>query len=479
MNGQLANSIPRSRLRITTLTVVQLLIIVILFLVVISLVRPTEVRAAARPNFVFFLADDQPYLSLGCTGNTVLTTPAMDRLAAEGVLFERAFVTTAICCCSRASFLTGQHMRRHGIQDFAKPLSAAQLQQTFPVLLRLAGYRTAFLGKYAIGSPRVDQRLALPADQFDLWYGFPQNIAFKQTENGKDRYLTTVMTEKAVQFLKTTQSDQPFCLIMALKEPHGPLDYFDPEFPKPYTDATIPLPKNLTRASFEALPELVRTSLAASPRWLDAPESFQAHVRQRYSYISRADLAVRQIREALASQGLQENTVVVFTSDNGDMAGAHALTGKWIMHEESIHVPLIISDPRMPASTRGRRTQMALNIDLAPTILAIAGVPIPPAMQGENLQPLLLDSNARTRDDWYYEHVYSPDDGRRSIPKIEGVRSERWKYTRYTEPNPPLEQLFDLAADPLEEKDLAQSPAHSETLSHLRARCDEYRTTLK
>ena len=237
---------------------------------------------------------------MGCTGNTVLKTPAMDQLAADGVFFERAFVTTAICCCSRASFLTGQHMRRHGVQDFERPLSAAQLQQTFPVLLRQAGYRTAFLGKYAIGSPRVDQRLALPADQFDLWYGFPQSIAFKQTENGKDRYLTTVMTEKAVQFLKTTKPDQPFCLIMALKEPHGPLDYFDPEFPKPYTDATIPLPKNLTRASFDALPELVRTSLAASPRWLDAPESFQAHVRQRYAYISRADLAVRQIREALA-----------------------------------------------------------------------------------------------------------------------------------------------------------------------------------
>src|SRR6185295_4614268 len=126
-------------------------------------------------------------------------TPAMDRLAAEGVFFEKAFVTTSICCCSRASIYTGQHMRRHGIENFDTPLSAAQLQQTFSVLLRQAGYRTGFLGKYAIGSPRVNPQLALPTDQFDLWYGFPQSIAYKQTENGQDRYLTTVMTEKAVQ----------------------------------------------------------------------------------------------------------------------------------------------------------------------------------------------------------------------------------------------------------------------------------------
>lgn len=213
-----------------------------------SLIASAAGSAERRPNFVFFLTDDQPYLGMSCTGNPVLKTPAMDQLAAEGVLFEKAFVTTAICCSSRASILTGQHMRRHGIEDFEKPLSATQLQQTFPVLLRQAGYRTAFLGKFAIGSPKGDQRLALPADQVDLWYGFPQSIAFKQTENGKDRYLTTVMTERAVQFLKTAKPDQPFCLILALKEPHGPLTYFDPEFPKPYTDAAIPAPKNLTRA---------------------------------------------------------------------------------------------------------------------------------------------------------------------------------------------------------------------------------------
>jgi arylsulfatase A-like enzyme len=149
------------------------------------------------------------------------------------------------------------------------------------------------------------------------------------------------------------------------------------------------------------------------------------------------------------------------------------------MYEESIHVPLIIYDPRLPVAARGRRTQMALNIDLAPTVLAMAGVPIPAAMQGENLQPVLSDPNAGGREDWFYEHVYSPRDGRRGIPKIEGVRSERWKYTRYTESDPPLEQLFDLTTDPHEETDLVRNPEHRELLARLRTRCDHYRQTLK
>lgn len=440
-----------------------------------SLEKPTP----RRPNFVFFLTDDQPYNGMSCTGNTVLKTPCMDQLAQEGVLFEQAFVTTSICCCSRASIYTGQYMRRHGIEDFEKPLTAAQWQQTFPALLRQAGYRTAFLGKYAIGSTKGGKDMALPADKFDLWYGFPQGIAFKQMENGKPRYLTTVMTEKAVDFLKTMKAEQPFCMIVALKEPHGPLDYFDPEFPDRYANATIPAPANMTRKSFDALPEAVRKSLGASPKNVEDAESYQAGMRKIYAYIGRADKAIGQIREALVHQGLDQNTVIIHLSDNGSMEGAHGLSGKWLMYEESIHVPLIVRDPRLPEATRGRRQQMALNIDLAPTILAMAGVPVPAAMQGADLQPLLRDPLAQGREDWYYEHTYTTPPSRRPIPRSEGVRTKRWKYIRYTEPQPPLEQLFDLQADPSEEKDLAHAAAHSQTLARLRARCDEYRTALK
>ena len=171
--------------------------------------------------------------------------------------------------------------------------------------------------------------------------------------------------------------------------------------------------------------------------------------------------------------------MVVHISDNGSMDGSHGLSGKWLMYEESIHVPLIIRDPRLPATTRGRRPQMVLNIDLAPTILAMANLPVPEGMQGQDLRPLLAEPGAKGREDWYYEHVYMTTGSRKPIPKSEGIRTERWKYIRYTEGQPPLEQLFDLVADPQEERDLVDDPSLAATLAKLRGRCDESRRALR
>ncbi len=435
--------------------------------------------ADSRPNFVLFYLDDQPYNGMRCTGAPQLKTPNMDQLAAEGVMFEKSFVTTAICCSSRASLYTGQHLRRHGVKDFQTPLTAQQWQKTFPALLRKNGYRTGFLGKYAVGAPISGKVPAVPADEFDLWYGFPQMIAFKQVIDGKERYLTTVMTEKATAFLDEVKPGQPFCLIMAYKEPHGPLNYWDPQFADPYPDTVFPLPPTMTAGAFGALPKFVQESLGGQPGWLTNPDAYQKSMRKLHGYTSRADLAMGRLRQALKQRGLDKNTVIIHTSDNGSMDGAHGLNGKWLMYEESIRVPLTILDPRLPASARGRRQQMALNIDLATTILAMAGVSVPETMQGMDLQPILRDAKTPGRQDWYYEHLFKTPPSRRPIPQNEGVRTDRWKYIRYTEPNPPVEQLFDLDADPLEQKDLAAEAAHARTLTTLRARCEEYRKTLR
>ena len=168
---------------------------------------------AKRPNILFLFADDHPQICMGCMGNEHIRTPHMDRLAADGVLFTNAFVTTAICCSNRACILTGQHMRRHAIRDFHTPLSAEAFARTYPALLRKAGYRTGYLGKFAVGGPKPEIRhLSLPADEFDFWFGFPQMINFRQEVDGKVRYLTTMMEEKAVEFLRSNPSDRPFCL---------------------------------------------------------------------------------------------------------------------------------------------------------------------------------------------------------------------------------------------------------------------------
>jgi arylsulfatase A-like enzyme len=446
-------------------------------------VLAAAVQAAPdRPNILFFLTDDQPQACLGAMGNRFIQTPNVDRLAAEGVLFENSFVTTSICCSNRACVLTGQHMRRHGIEDFARPLSAEAFAQTYPVLLRKAGYRTGFLGKFAVGNPAGENRLlALPEDQFDFWYGFPQSINFQQVVDGQPQYLTDLMTDKAIEFLRRNPADRPFCLTVALKEPHGPWNYFDPDVPDAYEDVTIPPPASFTRQSYDRLPDFVQQSLGGrgGPRLLQDPEAYQQRTRTFYRLISRADLAVGQIMEAVRKLGLDDNTVVIFSSDNGEMQGAHGLSGKWLMYEESIRVPLVVRDPRLPAEIRGRRTsEMALGIDLAPTMLALGGVPAPESMQGRDLRPLVRGEAVAWRDDWYYEHTYAHPP-QHPIPRTEGVQTERWKYTRYTDFDPPCEELFDLESDPGEEKNLAADPAHAGTLAGLRARTDEYRANLR
>ncbi|MBM4155938.1 MAG: DUF4976 domain-containing protein [Lentisphaerae bacterium] len=438
---------------------------------------PAGGEGAPRPNLVFFFTDDQPQSAMGCMGNPHLKTPNMDRLAAEGVLFENSFVTTAICCSSRASLFSGQHMVRHGIDSFVKALSAEQWAGTYPVLLRAAGYRTAFLGKLAIGNPKTEPPgLCLPADRFDLWYGFPQSIAFNQD----GRYLTTVMEEKAVRFIREQPKDKPFLLIMALKEPHGPRDFEDPDLPRDLVQGPFPRPATLSDEAFVRLPAAIRASRnSVGPPFATDDATFQQEMAQTYRYVCRADLAVGRVMQAVRDAGLDGNTVVFFSSDNGSLDGAHRLHGKWSMYEESIRVPLIVRDPRLPAAARGRRAQMALNIDIAPTMLAMAGVPVPAAMQGMDLRPILADPKTPGRADWYYEHDIQLVGGGKPLPRCEGVRSDRWKYTRYKDTEPAQEELFDLQADPREERNLAGDPAGAKTLASLRARCVELRAALK
>jgi len=440
--------------------------------------RTEPAPAPPRLSFVVFLTDDQSRDMLGCAGNSYIRTPGMDRLAAQGVRFERAFVTTPVCAVSRASLLTGQHMRRHGVVDFERPLSAQQWQETFPALLRAAGYRTAYLGKYAIGWPeRADPQLCLPAERFDLWYGFPQVVSYRQVVDGETVHLTTAIERKAEAFLRGLSPSEPFCLVVGFKEPHGPYDYFDPQVPELYADTVVPPPVTMTPQALAALPECVRASHGVSDAvraWMEDPQDFHQVMRRAYRMVSRADLAIERITDLLAELGLDQRTVVILTSDNGNLAGAHGLVGKWLMYEESIGVPLILVDPRLPADLRGRTSpELALNIDLAPTILSMAGLPVPARMQGLDLTPLLRERSARGREDWYGEHLYTPGGENLEIPPSECVRTRRWKYIRYTGREPVVEQLFDLQADPLETRDLAAEPEHAATLAQLRARCDE------
>jgi len=427
----------------------------------------------ARPNLLFVLTDDQRWDTLGAAGNPVIHTPHLDRLAQRGTRFRNAFVTTAICCTSRATLFSGQYARRHGIENFSTPFSAARWADTYPARLRAAGYRTGFIGKFGVGDARA---VAAMAAEFDYWRGLPGQGGLFVDENDPTRtHATARFGSQAIEFLEGSHNGQPWCLSVSFTAPHArdgrPREFFptDPRDDGLYVTNPPPLPELATEAEFRKLiPSLQRSEARA--RWEKRfPNPTRANETRTdyYRLITGVDREVGRIWEALDRLGYGTNTVIVFTSDHGFYLGDRGLAGKWFMHEESIRVPLLIADLRQPPRARVR-AEMALNLDVAPTLLDYAGARIPPVMQGRSLRPLVEGRRVNAwRRDFFYEHHFNYGD---RIPDSEGIRTGRWSYWRWTLENPVVEELYDLRRDPLQQRNLAQQPEHRRMLEQLRAR---------
>jgi arylsulfatase A-like enzyme len=436
-----------------------------------------------RPNLVLILTDDQRYDTLHAAGNRLIRTPNLDRLSEDGVTFRNSFVPTPICCVSRASLLTGQYERRHGIRDFNTPLSSDQWAQTYPALLRRAGYWTGFIGKFGVGDAKA---IAARGSDFDFWRGRPGQAGewFIEPGDPEQRHATARMGNEALEFLDRAPAGQPFCLSISFNAPHardGKAREFQPDRRDEalYADLRIPMAASATEEDFLRLPDFVRRS-EARRRWERrfATEAMsQETLRDYYRLITGIDREVGRLMERLEETGRAQNTVIVFTSDNGWFAGEHGLADKWFIYEESIRVPLIVWDPRLPRRCRGRtRDEMVLNLDVAPTLLGLAGVAVPDRMQGRSLEPLLCGRAPRDwRREFFFEHHFGPD----LIPPSEGVRTERWSYVRWLPPHPPVEELYDLRRDPLQRVNRAARPEQARQLETLRARSLEWAETLQ
>jgi len=430
-----------------------------------------EKAPSRRPNIIVLVTDDQRAGTLGCAGNPIIQTPNMDALASNGVMFTNAFVTTSICASSRASIFSGQWTARHGIKDFRTHFTPEALTQTYPMLLRGAGYRTGFVGKYGVGSARD-----LPVDKYDYWRGFPGQGKYEnKDENGNYIHMTRRMGNQAIEFLQGCSQDQPFCLSVSFKAPHcqdgDPRQFIpDPVYNDLYEDVTIPRPETADPKYFNALPPFLRDSEARN-RWkirFADDEMYQRSVKNYYRLITGVDKAIGRMRDVLREKGLDEDTIIVVIGDNGFYLGEYGLAGKWYPHEKSIRVPLFVYDPRAPKGRRGRKLEhMALNVDVAPTVLDLAGVGVPDVMQGRSLAPLLRGKTSEWRTEFYYEHPFE----HKAIAKSEAVRTNRWKYMRY--PQYGHEELYDLRNDPNEVRNLAGEAAYGKTLESLRKRCNE------
>lgn len=426
-------------------------------------------KQPTRPNIIFLLTDDQRWDALGCAGNSIIKTPNMDFLANNGIRFANAFVTTPICAASRASLFTGLYERTHGFTFTKPPIKQEYILNSYPYLLRQAGYRTGFVGKF--GVKVEDGATAKMFDEFE-----PSAYPYFKMVHGERKHLTDVNMDRAISFIRSSNQEQPFCLSISTWAPHAhdseEEQYFYPTACNElYKNEVIPEPELSDPAFFEALPKFIKNSLNRK-RWywrFDTPQKYQKMVKGYYRMISGVDLALGRLMAELQKLSLDQNTVIILMGDNGYFLGERGFAGKWTMHDRSIRVPMIIYDPRQPEKARGKViNEMALNIDLTPTFLELAGVSIPVSYQGRSLIPLIEGKAKKWRSEILTEHLWDRED----IPQTEAIRTEQWKYIRYLK-HPEYEELYNLHNDPNEGVNLAQLPDYFDVLEKMRKRCDE------
>jgi arylsulfatase A-like enzyme len=307
-----------------------------------------------------------------------------------------------------------------------------------------------------------------------------------EDENGNYLHYTDKVQQDIMGFLEQFGTQNPFCLSVSFKAPHvqdgDPRQFiYHPRYKDLYADVDIPLPETAGSEYWDFFPEDFRTNNEARKRWeirFPDPEKYQESVRGYYRLITGVDDVVGHMVDKLEELGIAGNTVIMLMGDNGFYLAEHGMAGKWYPHEESIKVPLFIYDPRLPEGDRGLKlTEMVLNIDVAPTILSLAGVGIPAGMQGQDLTPLYTGSTGteQWREEFYYEHTIDIP----TIPPSLAMITEDYKFITYPELASGFEEFYDLKADPLEKENLIDDPVHQETISRLRERLDEQKEHVK
>jgi len=437
----------------------------------------------SRPNILFLLADDQSYRSAGYNGNPVAKTPNLDVLAAEGVIFDRHYDTSPICMASRAGIATGLYEYRTGCNFEHGQMSPDMFSRSYHILLRNSGYFVGYEGKFGFGVecggpwPRVDyyhEQENLPGKEFDWWRGLPAQGFYETARNENMAYLsdeyphlTRALGHTAGEFFdESIAAGKPFCLTVGFKSPHGPLTP-DPIFDDVYARTVFPKPENYGEKGAAHLAGHVRTGR----QWVFFSNwegvNFENSYRPYFQLIHGLDYAVGMIRAALNERGLADNTVIIFSSDNGYFCGAHHLGGKVLLYEESSRVPMIIYDPRHPSAGKGIKTGcLSGNIDVAPTILALAGLEPPSDIDGDSLLSLMDIPGSPVRESLSLTNFWN-------MPPTQGlaVTDGRYKYLYYWyvgEGMQPTEELFDLQADPLEMTNLMRMTGIGDVTERLR-----------
>ena len=431
---------------------------------------------ATQRNVIFILTDDHRYDFMGFTGKVSwLETPNMDKLAAEGAYFENAFVTTSLCSPSRASILTGLYSHQHTMVDNHAP-DPGNLTY-FPQYLQQAGYQTGFFGKWHMGDASDE-----PRPGFDHWESFKGQGVYYNPElniNGQrvaykdSTYITDLLTEHALDWLKDRDRDKPFFLYLSHKAVHAA---FKParRHKGMYRDKKIDYPSTYYQTKTGEYRDLKWPQWVADQRisWHGVDYMYHGNgelqelVRDYCETLLGVDDSVGAVMDYLEKEGLDDSTLVIYMGDNGFSWGEHGLIDKRHFYEESVKVPLMV---RCPELFKGgmKPSQMVQNIDIAPTVLEVAAVQKPDYMPGVSMIPILVDrADAQKRKEIFYEYYWEYDFP--MTPTVFGMRTDRFKFIKYHgiwDRN----ELYDIQKDPDEMYNLISDPAFQDvakSMSH-------------
>lgn len=459
----------------------------ILLLLALSIVPFARAADAPRkPNVLMIITDDQRWDCMGIAGHPYLKTPNIDRLGNEGVYFKNYFCTTSLCSPSRASLLSGVYAHTHGVtNNFTEyPLNLP----SFPRALHDAGWETGYIGKYHMGEENDEKRPGF--DYFVTTKGQGKYFDNEFNVDGQRKlvkgYYTHVVTDMALDWLKKPRS-KPFMLILGHKAPHS---FYTPEPKYEHAFDGVKVPYPPTAFTLDDKPTWYKQRLDTwhgiygplfewrkkfPDRSPAAVKDFENMTHAYWATILSVDDSVGKLYEQLKSSGQLDNTIILFTGDNGLLNGEHGMVDKRTAAEPSLRLPMVARLPGVIPTTAGKAKtidQQVLTLDVCPSILEMCGLEIPKNIQGRSFVKLVRDgTDASWRKAWYYEYNYEKQFP--YTPNIRAIRTDRWKYIHYPHgdggPDRYKAELYDLQTDPEENKNLIDDPAQADRVKELRA----------
>jgi len=436
--------------------------------------------ADQKPNLIFFLGEGLRYDEFSSAGNKIMTTPNMDRIGSEGFTFHNAFVINSLCLPSRATFLTGQYSHTTGAVSNVEGAIPPQFKLISDILHQ-GGYETAFIGKSHIKG-------ALKDHDWDYYFGFVGQAdyyrpvltegirgQYSEPKEYSGEYVDDLLTRKAIEWLRQKHS-KPVCLFLWFYAPHAPF-YRPKRMVDLFNGIAIPKPSTFDEDLTGYAGKAQATShadnqIGSAEVGTDDPRSLEELVKDHYAGVESNDEDVGLVLKELERQGILDRTAIILSSDHGFFLGEHHFYDKRLMYEPSIRIPLMVRyPPRIPAG--GASDKMALNLDLAPTILDLAGIPIPAEMKGESLMPIMEGKSVtHWRTDWLYEYYEYP--GWENVKPCRGIRTERYKLIHYFL-SPEEFELYDLQVDPDEKHNIYADPHYKDLAKKLQSRMAELR----